>query len=139
MSIEFTLVSDSKYARIEYVPSLQTVVLRLKAGYVPIKAFMQVMGEIEDLTTRRPIVKMVFDKSNLTVFHQPSMEWYHVEWKTKMLTKGLKSYRKILPADRLFVEGVRIGREKIQKNYPDFDFSNFDISYCASLEDALAS
>jgi hypothetical protein len=133
----FTLVSDSKFAHIQYVEDAFAVILKFKSAYVPIETFKAVLGEIEIFAGKEKVEKIVFDKSNLTVFHQPSMEWYHVEWKEKMLKKGVKSHRKILPKDRLFVESVRIGREKIQKNHPSFSFSRYDIQYCESVEEAL--
>jgi hypothetical protein len=106
-------------------------------AYVPIETFVKVMEQIEAFARKEKVVKMVFDKSNLTVFHQPSMEWYHTVWKVRMLERGLKSYCKILPNDKLFRESVKIGREKIKKSNPQFDFNKFDIRYCNSLEEAL--
>jgi hypothetical protein len=102
------------------------------------ETFIKVMDEIEDFASSESISKMIFDKSNLTVFHQASMEWYHIVWKPKMFKKGLKSYRKILPKDPLFRECVRIGREKIRRNNPAFDFNAYDIQYCASVEEAFS-
>ena len=137
MTLVATLVSDSKFATISFEESKRAVVLKFKVGYVPIETFMKVMEEIEAFAKKERVAKMVFDKSNMTVFHQPSMEWYHTVWKVRMLERGLKSYRKILPNDRLFQESVKIGREKIKKNNPQFDFNKFDIHYCNSLEEAL--
>ena len=132
-----TLVSDSKWALIQYVEESLAVILKFKVSYVPIEVFKSVLGEIETFASKEKVTKIVFDKTNLTVFHQPSMEWYHVEWKERMLKKGVKSHRKILPQDRLFVESVRIGREKIQKNNPGFSFAKYDIQYCNSVAEAL--
>jgi hypothetical protein len=132
-----TLVSDTKWAHIQYVEEHLSVVLKFKVSYVPIEVFKSVLGEIETFASKEKVSKVVFDKTNLTVFHQPSMEWYHVEWKERMLKKGVKSHRKILPQDRLFVESVRIGREKIQKNNPGFSFAKYDIQYCNSVAEAL--
>ncbi len=137
MTLVATLVSDSKFATISYEESKQAVVLKFKVAYVPIETFMKVMEQIEAFAKKEKVVKMVFDKSNLTVFHQPSMEWYHTVWKVRMLERGLKRYCKILPNDKLFRESVKIGREKIKKSNPQFDFSKFDIRYCNSLEEAL--
>jgi hypothetical protein len=137
MTLVATLVSDSKFATISYEESKRAVVLKFKVAYVPIETFMKVMEQIEAFAKKEKVVKMVFDKSNLTVFHQPSMEWYHTVWKVRMLERGLKTYCKILPNDKLFRESVKIGREKIKKSNPQFDFNKFDIRYCNSLEEAL--
>jgi hypothetical protein len=93
---------------------------------------------IEQLAERHPVEVMIFDKSSLRIFHQPSMEWYHVVWKENMHQKGLRTYYKILPADPLFKESVRIGRERIERENPGFQITKFDIRYADSLELAWA-
>jgi hypothetical protein len=69
----FTLVSDSKFAHIQYVEDAFAVILKFKSAYVPIETFKAVLGEIEIFAGKEKVEKIVFDKSNLTVFHQPSI------------------------------------------------------------------
>jgi hypothetical protein len=100
--------------------------------------FKETFNFIGELVKKEKITKLVFDKRKLSVFHQPSMEWYFVEWKEKMFDLGLKTHRKILPNDEVFRQSVKIGREKINIAHPNGKFKLMDIAYSESLEQALA-
>jgi hypothetical protein len=50
---------------------------------------------------------------------------------------GLTKHRKILPEDNLFRKSVEIGREKIKKDHPNFDFDALDIVYVESVEEGF--
>lgn len=130
-------IFKDKHAHIYYYPQQQILLLKLVSTYVPLEHFKNALQIVKDLAGQEIISKMVLDKSALRIFHQPSMEWYHVIWKEEMLSKGLRVYRKILPDDPLFETSVNIGREKIIKENPGFDLSKFDIVYCKSLEEAF--
>lgn len=107
--------------------------------YIPIEQFKEIFGAIGELVKEKKISKLVFDKRKLTVFHQPSMEWYFVEWKEKMFDLGLKTHRKILPQDEVFRQSVKIGREKIKTIHPNGKYQQMDIQYAESLEDAITN
>jgi hypothetical protein len=132
-------VAKTSHGTVEYIAEEKTVILTFKGEFVPLQDFRYLLLTIEPLIMGKKVAKMIFDKSSLKVFHQPSMEWYHVEWKPKMLAKGLKVYRKILPQDELFIQSVKVGREKILKNNPYFDITKYDIKYCKTVEDAFNS
>ena len=117
--------------------SPETAVVQATSNYIPIEQFKEIFNFIGKLVAQEGIKKLVFDKRELTVFHQPSMEWYFVEWKEQMFDKGLKIHRKILPDDPVFRQSVKIGREKISKIYPKGKFHTMDIAYSESLEDAI--
>jgi hypothetical protein len=117
--------------------SPQTVIVEAVSNYIPIDQFKEIFHFIGDLVEKEKITKLVFDKRKLTVFHQPSMEWYFVEWKEKMLSNGLTTHRKILPVDEVFRQSVKIGREKINKTYPKGKFHTMDIAYAETLEEAI--
>ena len=134
-----TLVAAIQSGKVEYLPEEQTVILTFKGKFVPLPAFQDLLACVTELSEKEPVTKLIFDKSSLKVFHQPSMEWYHVEWKPRMLQRGLRVYRKILPQDSLFLQSVAIGREKILRNNPAFDLQQFDIQYCQDLEEAIRS
>jgi hypothetical protein len=131
-------IFKDKHAHIYYYPQQTIVVLTLASTYVPLEHFKNALNIIKELADQEKITKMILDKSALRIFHQPSMEWYHVIWKEEMLTKGLSTYRKILPEDPLFETSVKIGREKIIKENPGFDLSKFDIVYCRTLQEAFS-
>lgn len=115
-----------------------TAVVEATANYIPLDPFKEIFTYIGELTKAKKITKLIFDKRKLSVFHQPSMEWYFIEWKEKMFDAGLKTHRKILPKDDVFRQSVRIGREKINKMYPDSKFHQMDIQYAESMEEAIA-
>jgi hypothetical protein len=119
--------------------SPNTVVVEAVTNYIPIDQFKEIFNFIGELVSKDKVTKLIFDKRNLTVFHQPSMEWYFVEWKEKMFENGLTTHRKILPLDEVFRQSVKIGREKISKMYPKGKFQTMDIAYAETLEEAVSN
>jgi hypothetical protein len=65
------------------------------------------------------------------------MEWYFIHWKKDMLAYGLKTHRKILPAEKWFEKMVQIAKDQIVQNYPDNIIDQLDIKYCDSIEEAI--
>ena len=129
---------EFKHGSIYLFPEQPNVaVIEATASYIPLEQFKEIFNFIGELTSKRKITKLIFDKRKLSVFHQPSMEWYFVEWKEKMFDAGLKTHRKILPQDDVFRQSVRIGRDKINKMYPSKKFNQMDIQYSESIEEAL--
>lgn len=118
--------------------SPKIAIVEALSTYIPIDQFKETFHFIGELVAKEKITKLIFDKRKLSVFHQPSMEWYFVEWKEKMFELGLKTHRKILPKDEVFRQSVKIGREKINTNFPNGKFKLMDIAYSESLEQAIA-
>ncbi len=108
------------------------------ASYIPLEKFKEIFNFIGELAENKKLTKLIFDKRKLSVFRQPSMEWYFAEWKEKMFDAGLIIHRKILPQDDVFRQSVRIGREKINKAYPSKKYHLMDIQYADSIDEALA-
>lgn len=134
-----TKEKEFKHATIYLVPSTPgTALVEASASYIPLDKFKEIFNFIGELTEKKKLTKLIFDKRKLSVFHQPSMEWYFVEWKEKMFDAGLKIHRKILPQDDVFRQSVRIGREKINKAYPSKKYHQMDIQYAESVEEAIA-
>jgi hypothetical protein len=134
----FVIKNDFKHASIRTAPNFPgTAIVSAKTSYIPIEEFKKIFESIGTLVKKEGIKKLIFDKQNLTVFHQPSMEWYFTEWKEEMFDMGLKVHRKILPDNEVFQQSVRIGREKINKAYPNGKFHQMDIRYAKTLEEAL--
>jgi len=129
---------DFKHASIFLLPQQPgTAVVEATANYIPLDQFKEIFNFIGELTSTKNIKKLIFDKRKLSVFHQPSMEWYFVEWKEKMFDAGLKTHRKILPKDDVFRQSVRIGRDKINKAFPSRKFNQMDIQYAETIEEAI--
>jgi len=136
---KITKEKEFKHASIFTLPQQPgTAVVEATANYIPLDQFKEIFTFIGELTSSKKIKKLIFDKRKLSVFHQPSMEWYFVEWKEKMFDAGLKTHRKILPKDDVFRQSVRIGRDKINKAYPDRKFNQMDIQYAETMEEAIA-
>jgi hypothetical protein len=111
--------------------------MEANASYIPIEQFKEAFHAMEELIIKKKINKLIFDKRQLSVFHQPSMEWYFVEWKEKMADYGLVNHIKILPQDEVFCQSVKIGREQINKKYPQARFRQLYIQNASSVEEAV--
>jgi len=129
---------DFKHASVSTVDTDSTIaVVTAKTEYIPIEEFKKIFESIGKLVKANNVKKLIFDKRNLTVFHQPSMEWYFTEWKAQMFESGLKTHRKLLPENEVFRQSVKIGREKINKNFPNGKFHQMDIGYAETLQEAI--
>lgn len=115
-----------------------TLLVTATAAYIPIDQFKKIFEEIGEVVRDLKIRKLIFDKRKLTVFHQPSMVWYFVEWKEEMFNAGLTRHVKILPQDEVFRQSVSIGRNKINEAYPQGKFHQLEIYYAESLDEAIA-
>jgi len=128
---------EGEHAKISFVKGKAIAVVEAKSTYIPIEEFKNIFNEIGNLVESKNIKKLIFDKRKLTVFHQPSMEWYFTEWKEDMWHKGLKIHRKILPDNKVFQQSVKIGREKIKEENPNLKFNEMDIQYKKDIQDAI--
>ena len=136
--IELEEYSKFKHATLYWVKSHPHVgVIEATASYIPIEKFKEVFHAMEGLVKEKKINKLIFDKRQLKVFHQPSMEWYFVEWKERMADEGLVNHVKILPDDEVFCQSVKLGREQINKKYPQARFRQLSIQYASSVEEGV--
>jgi hypothetical protein len=134
----FIVEKEFKHAKVLTITnSPNTAIVEALTNYIPLEPFKEIFNFIGELAKQKNLTKLIFDKRKLTVFHQPSMEWYFIEWKEEMFDQGLTIHRKILPADDVFRQSVRIGREKIDKNHPTKKFNQMDIQYAETIEEAL--
>ncbi len=138
-TLKDNLVSHLKgsHAKISLVEGKPIAIVEATSTYIPIEEFKSIFNEIDKLVGAKKISKLIFDKRKLTVFHQPSMEWYFTEWKEQMWHKGLKTHRKILPDNKVFQQSVKIGREKIKEEHPNLKFNEMDIQYKDTLQEAI--
>lgn len=138
MNQNLTLEKAFKHANLLRVTNqTTTMVVEASSTYIPIEEFKEIFNYIGDSLVKKPITKLIFDKRKLSVFHQPSMEWYFVEWKEKMYDLGLRIHRKILPENEVFKQSVKIGREKILRDHPKGKFTLMDIQYAETIEEAI--
>lgn len=131
-------IKELKHASISLIKGEKSIFLvTAETRYIPINHFKNVFNEIGQLVEKYSVKKLIFDKRKLNVFHQPSMEWYFVEWKSQMLDLGLTRHVKILPIDEVFRQSVKIGRRKIDESFPNGRFHQLEILYAESLEEAI--
>lgn len=132
------LEKEFKHAKLSRVAELPHImIVEASSPYIPIEDFKEIFEEVYNSAAKKTITKLIFDKRNLTVFHQPSMEWYFVDWKERVFELGLKTHRKILPDNAIFKHSVKIGRDKIKQMYPNGKFTLMDIQYSDSIEAAI--
>ncbi|GMQ31569.1 hypothetical protein [Algoriphagus confluentis] len=134
---DFEIAFEERYARVSVSAEKKIVVCELLADYIPIEDFQSIFLQIGEIVKAGNFEKFIFDKRSLRAFHQPTMEWYFIHWKKDMLAFGLKTHRKILPAEKWFEKMVQIAKEQILQNYPDNIIDQLDIKYCDSIEEAI--
>lgn len=131
------ILQEFDHATIEKIANKPVLIVTAKDSFIPIEEFKSIFNKAGELVKQHKTKKLIFDKRNLTVFHQPSMEWYFTEWKEEMFDKGLKNHRKLLPDDKVFRQSVKLGRQKIDKDYKDLRLNEMDIKYFEELQEAI--
>lgn len=135
---KYDVVIEKDYGKVFLLPEKQIMICELTSEYVPIEEFREIFTETVPFIEKHSIKKFIFDKQNMRVFHQPSMEWYFVSWKQEIYGKGLTSHRKILPKDQpAFNLAVEAGRAKILSDYKDTVIPKLDIQYKSTIQEAI--
>ena len=133
----FEVAFEERYSRVLTNLEKKIVICELLADYIPIEDFKETFTQIGSIIKSGDYQKFIFDKRSLRAFHQPTMEWYFIHWKKEMLGFGLKTHRKILPAEKWFEKMVQIAKQQILETYPDNIIDQLDIQYCDSIEEAI--
>jgi len=133
----FDLSFEGRYAKVFVDESRGIIICELLVDYVPIEDFKDTFHKISALVKNGSFYKFIFDKRALRAFHQPSMEWYFLDWKKEMYFQGITVHRKILPSEKWFEKMVMIAKKQIIENNPGNIIENLDISYCDTIEEAI--
>jgi hypothetical protein len=128
---------EGKHTKISYLKDLKVGIVEALDEYIPMNEFLETFDKVGELVKKEGLIKLIFDKRKLRVFHQPSMEWYFTIWKEEMYHYGLKTHRKLLPQDKDFRESVKIGRLKIKNDHPNIKAHLMDIQYVRNIEEAI--
>lgn len=112
-------------------------VCEVTAPYIPMVEFMDTFNTATRMFKEHDLRHFIFDKRSLRTFHQPSMEWYFVEWKPVVRDMGMADHYKILPDEPWFHRCVEAGRSDILNNYPESMLDGISIVYVDSLEEAI--
>lgn len=137
-ALGFEITFSSEYADLFKNESRNIIACILKSEYVPIASFRETFNRVSSIARSGRYQKFIFDKRSLTTFHQPSMEWYFLSWKTEMLDLGIYQHRKLLPDQDWFIKAVEIAREPLIQKFPEGVWQKLDIKYCDSLEEAVS-
>lgn len=131
------MIEPNKYIDFRIPEGSCVGVLTANASYIPIHQFKSTLEKVVSVVSEKNLNAMIFDKRKLDTFHQPSMEWYYIEWKNELVTKGLTRHYKILPENEWFQKSVEAGKNEIYKKYPEYNFSSFSVAYVKNIDEAL--
>ncbi|HAA11442.1 MAG TPA: hypothetical protein DCE41_06960 [Cytophagales bacterium] len=134
---QLKLTKAFNHAKVYSVIGTKVLVIEATREYIPIEEFKTVFAYVGEIVKQEKVAKLIFDKRALRIFHQPSMEWYFIDWKEEMWGYGLRTHRKLLPEDTIFRESVKIGREKIFRENPRLKAREMDIQYREDLVAAI--
>ena len=135
----FTLFTRLPEADIFYDSASSTALVITKVNFIPMEAFKDVFTKVSDLVGEEKTRRVIFDKRSLTIFHQPSMEWYYLDWKRQMFEEfQLSRHDKILPKDELFQQSVEQARERIYQAHPNHSIQAIKATYFNNLQEAIA-
>ncbi|HAA11445.1 MAG TPA: hypothetical protein DCE41_06975 [Cytophagales bacterium] len=130
---------EAKHASVYTLAESGFILCVLQKEYIPIVAFKELFEKITELISAGKYHRFIFDKRKLSAFHQPSMEWYYLEWKASVLPMGIKEHRKLLPEANWFRKTVEIAKIGLEKRMPEELRNGLDIQYCESIEEATTS
>jgi len=122
--------------RLYYEPTRKIGIAEAVAPYVSMDEFMEAFKLSTGMIKEFGLTSFVFDKRSLRAFHQPSMEWYFVQWKPQIKKLGLKKHFKILPNEDWFRKCVEAGRQDIIEAYGSEFLDGFTIIYTNSIKQA---
>jgi hypothetical protein len=128
---------ETEYAAVHANEETKKLVCVLKAEYVPIESFKELFGKLLELVKQSNYHTFIFDKRSLRTFHQPSMEWYYLDWKQEAMEYGLTKHRKILPDLAWFVKAVQIAKRGLDDKLSETARQKLQIVYCDSLNEAI--
>jgi hypothetical protein len=138
LSYAFEEVISKEFGKVFILPDQKIMICELYKAYVPIEEFKEIFSATVPLIEKHQTKKFIFDKQQLRVFHQPSMEWYFLDWKKEIYGKGLSIHRKILPQDQpAFKLAVEAGLAKIHRENKDTIIPLLDIRYSTSVVEAI--
>jgi hypothetical protein len=138
LDYEFEVVLTKDAGKVYLLPQEKIMITELEKSYVPITEFQDIFRDTIPIVREYGIQKFIFDKQQLRVFHQPSMEWYFLYWKTELYELGLSKHRKILPQDQpAFKLAVDAGKAKIMRENQDTIIPLLDIQYTTNIPDAI--
>ncbi|MFT4736869.1 MAG: hypothetical protein ACI8QD_002685 [Cyclobacteriaceae bacterium] len=106
--------------------------------YVSIEAFKTTFQTILSIASKANFHTLIFDKRALTTFHQPTMEWYYVDWKVSAAELGIVNHFKILPPMEWFQKAVAIAKEGLDAQLKEKTGDRVVIRYTGTLKEGIS-
>lgn len=137
LQFNFQEFAQNPSLRLMIHPESKTGLVEAMAPYMPMDQFMDGFNKVSEMVIEHGLVNLIFDKRALRAFHQPSMEWYFVQWKPKIKVSGLIKHYKILPEEDWFRSCVDAGKNEIFQRYGDRLLEGISITYTETVAEAF--
>lgn len=138
VDLNLTEFGGNQSIKLYYESNLRIGIAVATAPYISMDEFMEAFKASTEMIREFNITKFIFDKRALRAFHQPSMEWYFVEWKPKIKEMGMKTHYKILPQEDWFRKCVEAGRRDIEEAYGENFLDGITVTYVDSIKQAVS-
>ncbi|MBI1288964.1 MAG: hypothetical protein GC178_15460 [Flavobacteriales bacterium] len=137
LELQLQEYAETPSLKLLYDKKSKTGLVEAIAPYIPMDEFMSGFNKATEMIKDEGLKNLIFDKRALRAFHQPSMEWYFVQWKPKVRDLGLKNHFKILPEEDWFRSCVEAGKNEIRQRYPENLLSGITITYTETVAEAF--
>jgi len=112
----FAIYYKTQYGQILYNSAYQAVIIEATSTYIPIEHFKALFNQVTELVSQHEVQKITFEKRALRTFHQSSLAWYLITWRTHLYEQlSLKQHNKLLPDLPWFKKAVEAGKNEIFK------------------------
>jgi len=134
---QYTEIITSDFVRALISEDKKIIICEARMSYIPIEEFKKTFHECSEIISAEGVSKFIFDKRELTSFHQPSMEWYFLTWKKDMLKLGLNQHRKVLPEKPWFRQCVEACKSQMLANADNTFLEAINLGYFDTVEDCI--
>jgi hypothetical protein len=134
----FTERYSDNFGKIYTCNDSNIIICELLLPYTPMDKFMALLQRKALIIQAYGCEKFIFDKRAIRGFHQPTMEWYYLEWKVEMYHKfGLAVHRKLFCQEEWFLKCIEAGRAEIKRKDPGSIVHTLDIKVSRDLQEAV--
>ncbi|MGF1532453.1 MAG: hypothetical protein ACFCUI_02020 [Bernardetiaceae bacterium] len=134
----FTLKHEDEVSRIYTGNDSNVIICQMLQSYTEIDNFKAMLYKKAELIEQYGCDLFVFDKRSIRGFHQPSMEWYYLEWKPEMYRRfGLRVHRKLFTTETWFLKCIEAGRAEIKRRDPGSIVHTMDITIVDTIAQAI--
>lgn len=115
-----------------------TALVVAKNAYIPHEDFLEIFSKAEEMIISHEMYRLIFDMSILKRLETSSLEWFYLDWKSRMYTcHGLISHCEILPHNPSIRENFKKKRNQILALQPDNPVRHTSFYESQSIEQAF--